>query len=177
MNKYLEKIAGAYENMNNFRKSLHEEADEIYHRDWDGHTPPVILRNAIEDFNDQSEYNRESGIEVAPDLFEVVRDHMKNRHITAGLEQRYGNARIDHADSLAHNGSAWKSLVAGAVASGAVGFASAKVTRNPLISVLSGIAAFGPAAYLTGKRALDKGHVLADEYLDKSASQNSLRKN
>lgn len=164
-NIYLEKLAGHYQDLNDYRKNLNREADEIYHRDWAGHIPGRITQKAMADFRNET-YVDENGDVITPDLTELVRDRMKNRHINATIERDYGNDVVRKADSLAHNGASWKG--AGAMLLGGLGGGAlaARITRNPLIAAGVGITGMGLGAYAATKHALGKGEEKADEYLD-----------
>jgi hypothetical protein len=164
-NVYLEKLAGHYQDLKDYRKNLNREADEIYHRDWAGHIPGRISQKAIADFRDET-YVDENGDVVTPDLNGLVRDRMKTRHINATIERDYGSDVVRKADGLAHNGASWKG--AGAMLLGGIGGASAArlLTKHPLVIMGAGITGMGLGAYSATKHALGRGEEKADEYLE-----------
>jgi len=164
-NIYLEKVAGQYQALKDYRNTLHNESHEIYHGNWEGHIPARITTKAMEDFRDET-YVDENGDVITPDLMDLVRDRMKARYVKAGLEQNYGNDVVHEADRLAHNGASWKG--AGAMLVGGLSGAAlaARYTRNPVLSAAVGITGMGLGGYFVGKHALDKGEGKADEYLE-----------
>lgn len=184
-NKYLEKIAGPYEDMSSFRTNLRSEAKNIYDKDWDGRVPHKILLKAHQDVIDNTTVH-EDGEVYAPDIQDYILTRMRNRHVNAGLEEAYGNDVVRRADSLAHNGASWKGLSAGllgGVAGASAGTGVAKVLGStPKIgsgfAIAGGIAGLAGAGYLAAKSALSKGETKADQYLaNRYLTKAAARKN
>lgn len=171
-NKYLSKAASLYDDMVNHRAALRSEAHQMYPDHWQGEAPRSLWNKAHEMVKEDTTVDDEGNADV-PDINPYLARLMRNRHVSAGIEETYGNSVVDHADNLAHNNAGIKSFGA-ALAGGAVGAASGlalgKYLHNDKLGVVAGgvgaaIGAIGSAAHVYGG-AKEKGLVSANAYLE-----------
>lgn len=167
-----EKKASLYDDMVNHRAALRSEAHQMYPDHWQGEAPRSLWNKAHEMVKEDTTVDDEGNADV-PDINPYLARLMRNRHVSAGIEETYGNSVVDHADNLAHNNAGIKSFGA-ALAGGAVGAASGlalgKYLHNDKLGVVAGgvgaaIGAIGSAAHVYGG-AKEKGLVSANAYLE-----------
>lgn len=174
-NPYLEKAAGAFDDLVSHKATIESEARQMYHDKWEGDAPRAIWEKAHQQAASDAVVDDDGTIVHVPNVNPYVVRLMRKRHISAALAESYGQEVVDHAYSLANNSSGLKwfgtqlaHAAVGAVAGGALG---AKLGG-------SGAARFGALAGLSGglltgafhgihvsDKAEAEGKVRADEYL------------
>lgn len=180
--KALQKKASLYDDMVNHRAALRSEAHQMYPDHWQGEAPRSLWNKAHEMVKEDTTVDDEGNADV-PDINPYLARLMRRRHVSAGIEETYGNNVVDHADNLAHNNAGIKSFGA-ALAGGAVGAASGftlgalgamsgmgygKIRDNKLMLVAGGIGgAVGAISSASSaySRAKEKGLVSANAYLE-----------
>lgn len=170
--KYLNKVASLYDDMVNHRAALRSEAHQMYPHNWEGEAPRSLWNKAHEMVKEDTTVDDEGNPDV-PDINPYLARLMRNRHVSAGIEETYGNSVVDHADNLAHNNAGIKSFgaaLAGGATGGLAGLALGRYLHNDKLGVVAGgvgaaIGAIGSAAHVYGG-AKEKGLVSANAYLE-----------
>lgn len=170
--KALQKKASLYDDMVNHRAALRSEAHQMYPDHWQGEAPRSLWNKAHEMVKEDTTVDDEGNADV-PDINPYLARLMRNRHVSAGIEETYGNNVVDHADNLAHNNAGIKSFgaaLAGGTVGAASGLALGRYLHNDKLGVVAGgvgaaIGAIGSASSAYS-RAKEKGLASANSYLE-----------
>lgn len=174
-NPYLTKAAGLYDDLVSHRSALESEARQIYHKDWSGDVPRTLWEKAHNQARADASVDEDGEVHV-PDINPYIQRLMRNRHVSAGLEESYGHEVVNHADTLAHNNAGIKSIGAALAVGATGGIASLALSNllshNPKLATMAavggGVASAVGALAAAGKvygNATEKGRVDANEYL------------